>query len=109
MTSALRIFSKTAACAGVTALAIALGLPAAGATVSGSIELMNSQDPLVRKHKDYSGVVVWLEPLNGTALRVAPAEPRPAQMIQKNKRFTPHVLPIPVGSAVSFPNFDPIF
>jgi plastocyanin len=109
MTSALRIFSKMTACAGVTALAIALGLPAAAATVSGSIELMNSQDPLVRKHKDYSGVVVWLEPLNGTALRVALAEPRPAQMIQKNKRFTPHVLAIPVGSAVSFPNFDPIF
>jgi len=37
------------------------------------------------------------------------ADPRPAQMIQKNKRFTPHVLAIPVGSAVSFPNFDPIF
>ena len=30
-------------------------------------------------------------------------------MIQKNKMFTPHVLAIPVGASVSFPNFDPIF
>jgi len=110
MTSALRIFSNRAVSrAGVPVLAFALGLPAVASTVSGSVELMNSQDPLVRKHKDYSGVVVWLEALNGTALRAASGESKSAQMIQKNKRFTPHVLAIPVGSAVSFPNFDPIF
>jgi len=110
MTSASRIFSNRArACTGVTVLAMAMGLSAAASTVTGSVELVNSQDPLVRKHKDYSGVVVWLVPLNGTAQRSASGEPRPAQMIQKNKRFTPHVLAIPVGSAVSFPNFDPIF
>src|SRR2546422_468529 len=110
MTSALRIFSNRAVSrAGVPVLAFALGLPAVASTVSGSVDLMNSQDPLVRKHKDYSGVVVWLEALNGTALRAASGESKSAQMIQKNKRFTPHVLAIPVGSAVSFPNFDPIF
>jgi len=110
MTSALRIFSNRAVSrAGVPVLAFALGLPAVASTVSGSVDLMNSQDPLVRKHKDYSGVVVWLEALNGTALRAVSGESKSAQMIQKNKRFTPHVLAIPVGSAVSFPNFDPIF
>jgi hypothetical protein len=30
-------------------------------------------------------------------------------MVQKEKHFTPHVLAIPVGSAVDFPNKDPIF
>src|SRR2546430_373040 len=30
-------------------------------------------------------------------------------MVQKNKTFTPHVLAIPVGTVVDFPNFDPIF
>ena len=110
MTSALRIFSNRAVSrAGIPVLAFALGLPAVASTVSGSVDLMNSQDPLVRKHKDYSGVVVWLEALNGTALRAVSGESKSAQMIQKNKRFTPHVLAIPVGSAVSFPNFDPIF
>ena len=32
-----------------------------------------------------------------------------AQMVQKNKTFTPHVLAISVGTVVDFPNFDPIF
>ena len=30
-------------------------------------------------------------------------------MVQKDKTFTPHVLAIPVGATVEFPNFDPIF
>jgi hypothetical protein len=29
--------------------------------------------------------------------------------VQKNKRFTPHVLVVPVGSVVEFPNLDPFF
>ena len=29
--------------------------------------------------------------------------------MQRNKRFTPHVLPIAVGTTVDFPNFDPIY
>src|SRR5438034_2042128 len=87
-----------------------LGLAASDTRVSsvrGSVELVASRDPMVRKHKDYSGVVVWLEPLVNS---VSPALPsRPAQMIQKNKMFTPHVLAVPLGGSVSFPNLDPIF
>jgi hypothetical protein len=30
-------------------------------------------------------------------------------LIQKNKQFTPHLLVIPVGSTVQFPNQDPFF
>ena len=91
-----------------SALGIAgLAAPAPATTVRGSVELVASRDPMVRRHKDYSGVVVWLEPLGGA---VAPAaQSRPAVMIQKNKSFTPHVLAIPVGGSVSFPNLDPIF
>jgi plastocyanin len=85
----------------------ALALPAASATVRGSIELVASRDPMVRRHKDYSGVVVWLEPLGPL---IAPAMPsHPALMVQKNKMFNPHVLAIPVGGSVAFPNLDPIF
>jgi hypothetical protein len=85
----------------------ALALPDAPITVRGSIELVASRDPMVRKHKDYSGVVVWLEPLGRL---VAPAIPsRPALMVQKNKMFSPHVLAIPVSGSVAFPNLDPIF
>ena len=37
-----------------------------------------------------------------------PAEPRPAVMDQINKTFVPHILPIVVGTEVSFPNHDQI-
>ena len=89
----------------VLALAWAVALPAA--TVSGSVKLVSSHDPNVRKHTDYSGVVVWLEPASGAP--VVPAGVGRAQMVQKNKTFTPHVLAITVGTVVDFPNFDPIF
>ena len=37
------------------------------------------------------------------------AKPAHARMVQKDKTFSPHVLAIPVGANVEFPNFDPIF
>jgi plastocyanin len=86
-----------------------LAMPALALTVRGSIELVGSSNPMVRRHKDYSGVVVWLEPLGGGSLAAGPFPRKPAQMSQKNKMFIPHVLAIPVGGSVSFPNFDPIF
>lgn len=84
--------------------------PILAASVTGTVELANPRDAAARKRKDYSGVVIWLEPLNPQAARM-PVHPlaHPVEMIQKNKRFTPHVLAIPVGTQVSFPNFDPIF
>jgi plastocyanin len=79
----------------------------AAASVTGRVELRDSQDAAVRKHMDFSGVVVWLEPVTGSP---APApESAAARMVQKDKTFTPHVLPIRVGTSVDFPNFDPIF
>jgi len=77
-------------------------------SVSGKVELHDSQDAAVRKHMDYSGVVVWLEPLAGSPYPAAAAGAA-ARMVQKEKTFTPHVLPIRVGTSVDFPNFDPIF
>jgi plastocyanin len=83
-------------------------LPVLAGQVTGNIELSDSRELAVRKHKDFSGVVVWLEPVAASA---ASAKPRPqhAVMAQKAKMFMPHVLAIPAGTAVDFPNFDPIF
>jgi plastocyanin len=83
-----------------------LASAACAGSVSGRVELANSKDAAVRKHKDYAGVVVWLQPLG----RAAPsARPRKVEMLQKDKRFTPHVVAIGVGSTVTFPNADPLF
>src|ERR1700722_14451114 len=38
-----------------------------------------------------------------------PSNPIAASMEQKDRRFIPELLVIPVGSTVSFPNLDPIF
>jgi plastocyanin len=85
---------------------VACGAPLAAATVTARVELTDSREPSVRKQRDYSGVVLWLEP----AGREAPAVPPGTYtMQQKGKRFIPHVLPIPKGSSVDFPNGDPIF
>jgi plastocyanin len=50
--------------------------------------------------------VVMLEPASGKFRRR-----RPQQRVveQRNRQFGPHVLVVPVGSTVAFPNFDTIF
>jgi len=88
----------------VALIAMATSLNAA--TVNGRVVIVSSKDPGVRKHSDFSGVVVWLDPAAGAP--PAPL-PRKAEMVQRAKRFTPHVLAVTIGSTVDFPNFDPIF
>jgi plastocyanin len=51
--------------------------------------------------------VAWLAPASGEA--ASTPEPRTFRMIQKDKRFDPHLLVVPVGSLVQFPNRDPFF
>ncbi len=89
-------------------------LPSVAATVTGKVELRDSREASVRKKMDYSGVGVWLEPLDSKhASKPDLAQPgwgkAHARMVQKDKTFSPHVLAIPVGATVEFPNFDPIF
>src|SRR5580698_5465835 len=87
-------------------LAAFIAAPLAASSVTGRIELRDSKDAAVRKKMDFSGVVVWLEPTTGKAHLPPPGH---ARMIQKDKTFTPHILAVPMGAIVDFPNFDPIF
>jgi plastocyanin len=51
--------------------------------------------------------VIWLKPLRaGAATTITPGN---FTLLQKNKMFTPHLLIVPVGSNVAFPNADPFF
>ncbi len=68
--------------------------------LSGSIALRDS------RQKDYSGVVVSAIPADTDT---AAMTTRHTTMLQKNKTFLPHVLPVQVGATVDFPNADPIF
>jgi plastocyanin len=49
--------------------------------------------------------VVMLSPVGGGRV----ARPSHGAVEQRNKEFFPHVLTVPVGSTVSFPNTDPVF
>jgi plastocyanin len=75
--------------------------------ISGTVILRDSKLASVASHKDYSDVVISLHPLDASPPELAAG--RHAQMLQKNKTFTPHVLPIETGTVVNFPNADPIF
>ena len=88
--------------------------PLAAASLTGRVELKDSRDPAVSKAQDYSGVVVWLESvtpisLPHTSAKAQAIQPAKAQIIQKDKRFVPHILAVAPGTRVDFPNLDPIF
>jgi len=76
------------------------------AAVTGSVSLRDSRVDAVNKRRDFSGVVISLVPLNQAP---PPVPQKHAVMTQKNKTFSPHLLPILAGTTIDFPNYDPIF
>ena len=60
------------------------------------------------KHANSGGVVVWLTPIEPAA-SFSPPKPGHYRLTQKDKQFTPHLLVVPTGSSVDFPNLDPFF
>src|ERR1700694_5356096 len=74
---------------------MALWMARAGAgPVSGAVELSNSQDPSVHRNKNYSGVFIGLEPVDHPV--AAPPVPKHERILQRDKRFVPHVIAVPV-------------
>jgi plastocyanin len=83
---------------------LALVVPVWGGTVTGEVRLMS--DSSAKRPKDFSGVAVWLS----ASGRAEARQPRKhAQMLQRDKKFIPHVLVVETGTTVDFPNLDPIF
>ena len=64
--------------------------------------------PQTARKTHLPAVVVWL---SATSKSPSVRTPSPGKftLVQKNRMFTPHLLVIPVGSVVSFPNEDPFF
>jgi plastocyanin len=50
--------------------------------------------------------LIWLEPVATT--KDPRTQPSTFQMVTRNKTVLPHVMAVPVGSTVAFPNEDPI-
>jgi hemoglobin len=66
-------------------------------SLSGGVKMSGAGDALA---------VVTLEPLGGRRTR---RTPRHRVIEQRNREFAPRLLAVPVGSTVSFPNFDAIY
>lgn len=58
---------------------------------------------------DHSNVVIWLKPARGAAAETPRRPGEKFEIKQRHKQFEPHVLAVPAGSMVSFPNLDPFF
>jgi plastocyanin len=75
-------------------------------SVTGKLELFRDGSGAAR---DPSGGVVWLSRLGDSGEPAPPPAGAKQQLVQRNKTFAPHLLVVPVGSAVVFPNRDPFF
>jgi plastocyanin len=58
---------------------------------------------------DSANVVVWLSPMQPVDPKPASAQHPPYRLLQKDKQFHPHLLVVPTGTSVEFPNADPFF
>jgi plastocyanin len=78
-------------------------------TVTADVALVNTGKKT--KPPRTSKVVLWLTPVESATLSSLPTaqDSNRPRLVQKNKSFEPHVLVVPVGTSVEFPNRDPFF
>jgi plastocyanin len=86
--------------------------------VRGRVEVLGTPVATKKRHGTIPITVVWLTPIvstsagSDTPAAVDPGASLPTQtlrLVQKNKNFDPHILVVPAGSLVEFPNRDPFF
>jgi len=75
-------------------------------TLSARIKVVDTEYKASSSHAQ--NVVVWLTPIGARAPAMSFSK-QPLRLTQHNKSFEPHVLVVPVGSVVQFPNRDPFF
>jgi plastocyanin len=75
------------------------------AVVSGKLELVRKDSTAAQQ---FSSGVVWLIRIGDPVEPSASSVPR-QQLLQRNKAFHPHLVVVPVGGQVAFPNKDPFF
>jgi len=87
-------------------------------TIHGRIEVTGRELAGKASQAAIPGTVVWLTPVASggsggeasAAMLIPPATPAAnLRLVQKNKSFEPHILVVPAGSLVEFPNRDPFF
>lgn len=93
-------------CALATPQILPAGVSTSEVTLSARVKLSDIDGRKKSQHEE--NVLVWLSPADSSV----PVRSFPAvrlSLVQHNKSFEPHVLVVPVGAVVEFPNHDPFF
>lgn len=106
-------------------LVLALATPAAAGEIRGTLRLPDTGMDVTTSPNPYPGTaramamphhtqrglasdaVIWVEEIPAGA--DPPARSPAPRLAQKDQAFAPRVLPVAVGTAVDFPNLDPIY
>jgi plastocyanin len=91
-------------------LALSCPVYAQNATVTAQVQVQ--REGSAKSSKNSGNVALWLSSLDnppGLRAETTPPATQQPRLTQKGKKFDPHILVIPVGTAVEFPNHDPFF
>ncbi len=77
--------------------------------VSAHVKVTKGRGANHSSQRSSGDVVVWLTPSREGETIVAPRAAQHYRLEQKDKQFIPHVLVVPTGSSVDFPNLDPFY
>jgi plastocyanin len=102
-----RSTSKIVGCG--LSLALCASALAQGVDVTAHVSIDDRTGAAHRHAPSAADVVVWLTPLQPDANPATMGHPGPFRLVQKDKMFMPHLLVVPAGSSVEFPNQDPFF
>lgn len=78
-------------------------------TVTAHISAQRSHRKSGATNENQPPSAIWLTPLHAVPNPNSALGSRTYTLLQKNKQFSPHILLVPVGSIVQFPNADPFF
>jgi plastocyanin len=83
--------------------------PAESVNVTAQINAVGDGTHKSKQSVGASNVAVWLQPSPGGLRPADVVKTERFRLIQKDKQFTPHLLVVPIGSSVEFPNLDPFY
>ena len=85
----------------VALLAVGAGTPGSAGRIAGHIQILEKDN---KPSPDLSDAVLYLE---APATVATAAQPTTVEIAITDKTYAPHVVVVPVGSTVRFPNHDP--
>jgi plastocyanin len=91
-------------CSLVCSSVVALGQEAPAVEVRAHLAVSQAQGKPSSVH-----AVLWLQPRLGTVVAPKFKSSGSNTLLQKDRMFTPHLLVVPVGAIVHFPNADPYY